>query len=96
MAFEACADGRRQSMMGQVHLWRSSAPFSQLTALLHAGRACSPATSLFCNASSAGRAATCHFEEKSDGLGAAGGAVEGKAWVGAHQEWWVPKVPVGA
>lgn len=84
MAFKAGVDSRRQSVTGQVHLWRSSVPFSQLAPLLCTGRACSPATSLSCNASGVGRAATCHFEEESEGLGASGGAVEGKAWVGVH------------
>ena len=82
MAFKASVDGRRQSTMGQVHLWSSPAPSFLLALLLRAGRACSPAASPSCNASSTGRAAVCHFEEKSNGLGAAGGAVEGKVWVG--------------
>lgn len=77
MAFKAGVDGRRQSVMGQVHLWRRPAPFSQLTPLLCAARACSPAASPSCDASSAGRAAACHFEQKSDRPG----AVAGKAWV---------------
>lgn len=45
---------------------------------------------------STGSEAAGHFEKKSNGLGAAGGAVKGKAWMGLHLQQRVPEVPPDA
>lgn len=45
---------------------------------------------------STGNEAAGHFEMESNGLGAAGGAVKGKAWMGLHLQQRVPEVPPDA